>query len=212
MQLFLSNPFRKRGFCAVLLSASILGASCSHHHDDKAVPDQPATVVTVQDLPADPVTYDPNTGQPSGGMNQYTFFRFSDSTIVPHTDSATSHWDIGFRSTDIIINGGTSGPGNTSGQVVDGIFEDIAEAPASGYLQDNTSGHVFGQWYNYNSQTHIVTPVAGRIFLIHTSDGKYVKAEILSYYKGAPASPTLNDEARYYTFRYSIQQDGSTRF
>jgi len=204
-----------RFFTGCLLTALFCGlliqTGCSHKEDHAADPDMPATAVTVKNLPADPVTYDPSTGAPMGGTNRYTLFRFSDSTIVQNSDSATSHWDIGFRGTDIIINGGTSGPGQTSGQVGDGIFDEIAVAPASGYSTDDAAGHVFQNWFNYDMSTHIVTPIPGHIFFIHTTDGNYVKMELLSNYENAPASPALTDAARYYTFRYAVQTDGSTK-
>jgi hypothetical protein len=103
-----------RFFTGCLLTALFCGlliqTGCSHKEDHAADPDVPATAVTVKNLPADPVTYDPSTGAPMGGTNRYTLFRFSDSTIVQNSDSATSHWDIGFRGTDIIINGAPAVP------------------------------------------------------------------------------------------------------
>jgi hypothetical protein len=203
----------RNGILFIMLSSAVIfSASCSKDND-KPKPDtdsKPVSVVMVKDLPADPTSRDPNTGETIGGTNQYTFFRFSDSAVVSHTDSASTKWDIGFRGTDIIINGGTSGPGSTAGQVVNNTFEDITQAPEANYIADNTSGHVFADWYVYNMQTHIVTSKPGYIFIIRTNDGKFVKMEIISYYKGAPAQPDLTDASRYYTFRYVYQPDGST--
>ena len=208
---------KKTRITAICLTASLccglfIWTGCSHKDDDGADPVKAAVSVTVKNLPADPVTYDPNTGAALGGTNRYTFFRFSDSSIVANSDSASDRWDIGFRGTDIVINGGTSGPGQTLGEVADGIFDEITEAPSSGYATDAATGHIFQNWFNYDMQTHIVTPLAGQIFFIHTTGGKYVKMELLSYYQNAPASPTLTDAARYYTFRYAIQADGGTKF
>jgi hypothetical protein len=196
----------------IAVSLVTLFSACSKDDDDTPTPPPAAQTVLVQDLPADPATRDPNTGAVVGGNNEYTFFRFSDSTIVSHEDSASSKWDIGFRGTDIILNSGTSGPGTAQGQVVNSTLAEITAAPADGYASDDANGHVFGEWYNYNPTTHIVTSVPGYILVIHTADGKYVKVELLSYYKGAPAQPDLSSESRYYTFRYVIQPDGSTNF
>ncbi len=195
----------------VAVAMVIFAASCSKNSKDKPEPKEPLKVVLIKDLPADPVTRDVHDGHIIGNpTHQYTFFRFSDSSIVPHEDSATAKWDIGFHSTDIILNSGVSGPGKVEGQVVLSTLPDITKAPAKGYKQDTENGNVFSDWFNYNPQTHIITSKPGHIFIIHTNDGKYVKMEILSYYKGMPADPEFQTaHQRYYTFRYVIQQDGS---
>lgn len=197
---------------AVLSSAVIFAASCSKNDKDKPEPKAPIQSVVIKDLPADPTTRDPNTGAVIGGTNQYTFFRFSDSTIVPHSDSASTKWDIGVRGTSIIMNSSLNGPGNVEGQVASNTLDGVAEAPDGNYSTDQASGNVFAEWYNYNMQEHVVTAKPGYIFIIHTNDGKYVKMEIISYYKGAPAQPTSSDESGYYTFRYVYQPDGSRDF
>src|SRR5699024_9818724 len=112
----------------------------------------------VEDLKANPQVRDPETGDViDAGDDSYTFFRFSDGAIIPNSDSATGKWDIGFRNTGIILNSGISGPGKVEGQVVKDIFEKLAAAPADGYKQDGAGGTVFSDWYNYNSNTHVIT-------------------------------------------------------
>lgn len=56
-------------------------------------------------------------------------------------------------------------------------------------------------WYNYNPQTHAVTPIPGRTLVVRTADGRYAKVRILSYYKDAPED-VEGAESRYYTFEY----------
>lgn len=203
----------KNGILFVLLSSAVLfTASCSKDDNDNPQPKQELQTVLVKDLPADPTTRDPNTGEVVGGTNKFTFFRFSDSTIVPNSDSASNKWDIGFRGTTIILNSNISGPGNATGQVVKSTLDALTTAPEGNYLSDSTSGNVFADWYDYNMQEHVITPKPGYILVIHTNDGKYVKMEILSYYKGAPATPTSDDVQRHYTFRYVYQEDGSRNF
>lgn len=203
---------RNQFLFATLISAVFFSVSCSKDEKDQPKPNEPVQTITVKDLPADPTTRDPNTGEVIGGTNKYTFFRFSDSAIVANSDSATEKWDIGFRSTSIIINSNVSGPGNVTGQVVNNTLEGVTTAPDDNYRADSTSGNVFADWYNYNMQIHVVSPKPGHIFIIHTHDDKYVKMEILSYYKGAPANPTTSDASGYYTFRYVYQPDGSKNF
>ena len=45
------------------------------------------------------------------GAGRFTYYRLSDSSIVPFSDSNSAKWDIAFRSTTIHINAGSSGPG-----------------------------------------------------------------------------------------------------
>ena len=68
-------------------------------------------------------------------------------------------------------------------------------------------------WYNYNPTTHVISPIAGKVIIVKTNDGKYAKVEILSYYKDAPENPTQESEYRYYTFNYVYQpNEGVTTF
>lgn len=177
------------------------------------------TAVTVTNLAADPPSggYNPSNGQPIGVTKKFTLFSFKTGAQVANADSASAKWDIGFNSTNIIINSGTSGPGTASAQVVTGIFSDLVTAPDGGYLQDNKATSLYAiprgsnnGWYVYNQVSNTVTPIAGKVIVIKTTDGKYAKMEILSYYKDSPATPTSNSIDRYYTFRFMYQANGTT--
>jgi len=203
-------------FYSLLLVAGSL-AGCS-----KSDPAPALVASTRRDLPADPPSggYNPTNGQPIGVTKKYTLFNFENNKIIANVDSVTASWDIGFNGTNIIINSGTSGPGTASAQVVTGVFADLNLAPDNGYLVDNKNavpasyaiprGSGKG-WYNYDQSTNLVTPIAGKVLVIQTCGGKYVKMEIISYYQGAPVSPTATTADRYYTFRYIYQADGSKK-
>jgi hypothetical protein len=193
------------GVSAVMLS------SCKK--DDDASPNQPLQATTFKNLPADPITVSP-TGQPGAGTNKYTFFSFKTGAIIPNADSATNQWDLGFRGTTLIVNGGNSGPGQGGAIVQTGLFNDIVTAPETGYAVDSPTAKAIptgsgNGWYNYDGNTNLISPIAGKVLLIRTGDGKYAKAEIISYYKDAPTNPAATDPSRYYTFRYLYQPDGS---
>lgn len=165
-------------------------------------------VKTVEDLMAD---------------GQYAYYDLEEGTVVSSTDSASTKWDLAFRNLTILINGGTSGPGQGAAQVVEGIFEELEEAPADGYHTDSEAGSAIQGWYTYTSDTatpfHAVLTEPGKVIMLKTADGKYAKVEILSYYKGNPDTSTAEfadtntrPDGRYYTFRYVIQPDGSRNF
>ena len=184
----------------------------------------PLAATTVADLPADPtIGRDPTTGAPIS-TNRFTFFSLRDNAVVlrydeaDRADSATAAWDVAFRGTTILVNGGTSGPGQGGVQVLTATFDEVTEAPADGYRQDAAGapaipGGSGNGWYNYDAPTNTITPIPGRVLVVRTADGRYAKLRILSYYRGNPATvDPLADEARYFTFEYVFQPDGSRRF
>jgi hypothetical protein len=188
---------------------------------------------TIKDLNADyaPLVFSSDPSIPPtrpAQTRKYTLFNLETGKIIANTDSATTQWDIGFRSTSIIFNGGTSGPGSVGAIVQKGIFEEIKSAPTTGYVLDNKNTNTFAVssspvtsasaatnqwWFNSGSNTStIVTPIAGQIIIIKTTSGRYAKMEILSFYKGAPTTVNnLTDLDRHYTFRYVYQTaDGNS--
>jgi len=179
---------------------------------------------TVSNLPADTIIGLSAIGQPYGS-GKFTLYSLETNKTVANTDSATTKWDLGFRGTTIITNGGTSGPGIGGAFVYTGLFTDISTIPVdSAFRADNAptayavkTGSDNG-WYSYNGATQLITPIPGRILVVRTATGKYAKLEILNYYKGGvtpDASASDNDKLtkqRYFTFRYLFQPNGSKSF
>jgi hypothetical protein len=196
-----------------LLTLAIFMTSCNNDDND-ATPI--AETKTVSNL------YAPQTGgqgQPVGG--EFTRFSFSENKIVTN-----DNWDIAFRGTTIIVNGGTkigitdeperTGTGAVS--IVSGTFSSVTSFPAATtFVQDGTAVYAIptgsgNGWYNYNSSTNSISPLTGKVFIVKTHDGKYAKFEILSYYKDAPATPDTNSVARYFTFNFAYQSNSTTTF
>ena len=149
----------------------------------------------------------------------FTLYSFKNDTAIALIDSNTTKWDVGFNATTIILNGGTSGPGGTTAQMQTGLYDDMAAAPETGYTSDdNTKAyHAIptgsgNGWYNYDGNTHVISSIPGRVIVVKTTDSRYVKMEILSYYKNMPANPVNTDSARFYSFRYLYQVSGSRTF
>ncbi|HPM31480.1 MAG TPA: HmuY family protein [Chryseolinea sp.] len=192
---------------ALFLFSSVLFSACD---DDDETPIVQLEATTVTDLN-------------SVSAKNYTLFSFATGATVANSDSASAKWDIGFRGTTIILNSGISGPGNAAGQTVTGIFEEIVEAPADGYAVDGTTKAIVGSggWYTYTGEAptgpkHAILPNAGKILILKTADGKFVKVEMISYYLGNPNTTTATfadlatrPASRYYTFRFIYQPDGT---
>jgi hypothetical protein len=197
---------------ALLLALGSLAlASCKK--EDETTPVAPAAQAqTVSSLSAAGTTS--STGQPIAAKH-YTFFSLADNKQIVYTDSNTTKWDVAFRGTTILVNGGASGPGQGGAQVYTGLFADLVTAPTTGYNVDAAATKAIptgsgNGWYTYSSTTNVVTPIAGRVLAIRTALGKYAKMEIQSYYQNAPATPTSANPSGYYTFRYVYQPSGST--
>jgi hypothetical protein len=178
---------------------------------------------TVRDLPADTIVALVN-GQPVG-VGKFTFYSFESNAIVPSSDSASTKWDLGFRGSTIIINGGNSGPGQGGAFVFTGTFDELKKVPADSTFRIDNAPAAYAiplgsnrGWYVYSPQTTLLTPIPGRVLVIKTAKGKYAIVEILNYYKGGvtPAVSASDDiklkTQRFYTFRYAYQSDGSMNF
>jgi hypothetical protein len=148
-------------------------------------------------------------GQPISGP--FTKFSFETGEVTEGND-----WDIAFRGTTILVNGGTevglgdepTRTGKGSVASVDGVFSSVISADGLSFTQDSASGTAIATgsgngWYLYNPQIMVISPIPGKVFVFETNDGHYAKVEFLSYYKDSPANPNaFQDESRYYTFNY----------
>lgn len=201
-----------------ILVLTLFIASCSND-DDKKEETIPAVVTQkFSNL------YAPQTGgqgQPVGG--EFTKFSFSENKVVTN-----DNWDIAFRGTAIIVNGGAKYNAADAGEpartgtgavsIVSGTFANLTAFPVlTSFKADATSVYAIptgsgNGWYSYNSTTHIISAIAGKVFVVKTHDGKYAKFEILSYYKDAPATPDATSLSPYYTFNFAYQANSTTTF
>ncbi len=198
------------------LMAMLLTFSCSRSSDNEGVKSE-STVLTT-------VTHKNIHAPQSGGQGQpvsgeFTKFSFSANAVVTN-----DQWDVAFRGTSIVINGGTAiglaneptRTGNASVSMVSSTLDALKAIPAaSTFKQDaaNTYAIPTGSgngWYNYNPTNHMISPVPGKIFVVKTHDGKYVKFAIISFYKDAPASPDpLTTASNYYSLRFVMTSQSS---
>lgn len=202
---------------ALFLSAIMI--SCTKEEIKPELEDGKSTVI--KDLPGD-------IGNTVGSGTPFTPFYFSLKTGVKVDESkkVSNEWDIAFAkeyNSYISINNGTNtesfGLGGTSTGAmiaVNQAYDQVKEAPSDVEFTNNgitSAGWDSGAgkgWYFYELKTHIAVPVINRTYVLRTADGKYAKLQLISMYKGAPATVSdLNWPAPYFTFRYYVQQDGS---
>ncbi|MES2454660.1 MAG: HmuY family protein [Bacteroidota bacterium] len=205
-------------FLALFL-VSVTMSACTREEVKPELQDDKSVVI--KDLPGD-------VGNTVGSGNEFTPFYFSLKTSAK-VDSAkknSNEWDIAFTkeyNSLIVANNGTAigtpgygGTGKGSILIAEKPYNQVTQAPADSEFTANglsgfgwDSGNGVG-WFFYDLKTHIAVPVKNRTFIIRTADGYYAKLEMVSMYKGAPATVSdLNWPAPYFTFRYYLQTDGS---
>lgn len=187
--------------------------SCSS--DDDSTPLLEVESETVNDIQAtQSADYSTNPPTITGDYIKFSFETGATTT--------SDNWDIAFRGTTILVNGGSATAddqpdrnGNAEIYITTGTLAGITEVDTNLLTQDEstaglaiTTGSGNG-WYNYDPSTHIISPIAGKVIIVKTNNGKYAKLEILSYYLGADTS----NDSQYYTFNYVYQpNEGVIRF
>lgn len=195
------------------------------------------SVQTATEVPADPAQRNPD-GSPGTSTGRYTLYSLRENRVVLNydnanrADSASTRWDIGFRGTDVIINGGTSGPGAGGAVVLSAAFADVTSVPTGttfrvdgtdscgsslsraiceGSAPANTLG--FYTYTPFPTRGGYITPTAGRTVLVRTADGAgYAKVQVRSYYQGVLEASEIvpGSVGRYYTFDYVLNPEGTT--
>lgn len=208
----------KFNFIFFLTTSLLIFSSCSDDDNNGSTPPSPPSLPIQQysNLHADQdVDYTTNPPTYSGEFIKFDFE--TGSTTTSETD-----WDIAFRGTTILVNGGdTTGisqeplrTGSAAAYIYDGLFQDLTEVDESLLRNDDMydglaipTGSGNG-WYNYSSM--VITPIAGKVLVFRTADNRFAKMEIISYYKDAPTDITneiATTDNRYYTFNYTYQPE-----
>lgn len=195
-----------------LLTLFIGFASCDSDDDPPTLDIESETVTNLEAIQSSDYTVNP-----PAITGDYIKFSFASGTTT-----TGNNWDIAFRGTSILVNGGSAtaddqpSRGTVAGvYITTGSLASVAEVNTSLLKQDSeqnglaiTTGSGNG-WYNYNPDTHLIAPIAGKIIVVKTSNGRYAKMEILSYYKDKDTS----GDSQYYTFDFVYQpNEGVTTF
>ena len=183
----------------------LIFSSCSKDDDTITLLDVVSSQVTNLHAPQQGGS---ENGPPTPISGEFTKFDFSSGSVtISETD-----WDIGFRGTSIIVNGGVSlgtvdepsRTGNAAAYVASGTLASVVQVDTNLFVQDSSNGYAIASgsgngWYTYSGPpTYLITPTPGKVLVFKTADGKYAKVEILSYYKDSPPTPDYRfSEGRY---------------
>ncbi len=120
----------------------------------------------------------------------------SSSMVTPATPEDSTEWDLAFRRYKVALNGGVSGTGGMEAVPLPGVdYNTELEEPTEGWITDEPDAdgdgdmeYALDSWFDYDSDTHEVTP-ADTIFVLRTVEGGLMKFEFLAYYDeaGTPA-------------------------
>jgi hypothetical protein len=152
----------------------------------------------------------------------YFSFEKGDTVSISKTDSATStNWDLAFRRTTILTNGGKSGIGSASvansyliGQTGFDALKNIPDTTTffadqnvqvafQGGYQTAIGNPVLNNWFTMIfGATTLIVP-SDYIYIIKTAKGKYAKVWIKNYYNAS-------NTPAFISIQYKYQADGST--
>ena len=151
----------------------------------------------------------------------WAYIDLTKGETVDIADPATSMaWDLGFKRTAVIVNGGVSGPGETGALALKDIsFEDVLKAPEGDYVSDTDQIAAFARgdgWYTYTGPpNHWVLPNPKVYVLQIDADPKaqpassyYAKVHFIGYYK----NNETKEGSGNITIEYVLQDDGTRTF
>lgn len=114
--------------------------------------------------------------------------------LLVDDDTPAGAWDLAFQRYHVMSNGGVSGSGGVRIAPLEGVdFDDVTEAPAEGYLEDESDSDLDGyddfvisgqelSWWRYNLETHVIE-MTGVVWVVESAEGNYYKLELTDYYE-----------------------------
>jgi len=150
-------------------------------------------------------------------IDKWVYFDFSRGSVASDVSSMKdpNNWDLAFRMAKIVSNGGAT---NKTGKVAVAKlattdFDSVKEVPENvKFLKEikppnsiDTRNDSFENWSSYKPSYHEIKPY-DNFYLIKTSEGKFAKMQILSYY----CKKGVKKIKGCYTIKY-VYQGGGTK-
>ena len=174
-----------------------------------------------------PLSGDPNLADQlvvdASADDAWVYINSFDRTVVDVEDPMNSDaWDLAIRRTQIQTNGGSSGTGHGGAKVAqEAQWDALLSTQTIGFSTDREmepgrpnatsySGHPeLSEWYDYNPQTHAVTPKEA-IYVLRTGEGDYTKMQVLDYADGVWTLrlDSLTRDLQTYTQTMNPLEDG----
>lgn len=142
---------------------------------------------------------------------EYAYFDFSSGEPVKIHDPSSLEWDLAFRRSKVISNGGASSKLGKGGLIDLGPigFDTVTEVPRENYVVDvstrtDTENPALMKPYNYNYFTHKLK-AKKNVYAARTADNKFAKFQFLNFYCD-------NKEVGCVTIRFVYQDNGTNSF
>ena len=176
-------------------------------------------VVPISDTPAQPVIGSTPTNLletkltviNASSENNWVYFDFSRGKVVKIHDKTSLEWDLAFRRSKVISNGGATNKIVKAGLINLGKlnFDQVADVPLDDYTSDTatkteTENSILLKWYSYNYITHKLS-AKSNTYAVKTADHKYVKVKFLDFY-------CANKETGCIKMQDVYQDNGSNQF
>jgi len=170
-----------------------------------SIPDQPAENVVASDLLETKLTV-----VNASSEDNWVYFDFSRGEVVDIHDKSSIEWDLAFRRSKVISNGGATNKFGKAGLINLGSldFDQVAEVPLENYVQDKatrteTENPILLKWYKYNYLTHKLS-AKPNTYAVRTANSKFVKVKFLDFY-------CSNKETGCIKMQYVYQDNGSNK-
>ena len=176
-------------------------------------------IVPISDIPAQPLIGSTPTNLletkltviNASSENNWVYFDFSRGKVVNIHDKTSLEWDLAFRRSKVISNGGATNKIGKAGLINLGKlnFDQVADVPLDDYTSDTatkteTENSILLKWYSYNYITHKLS-AKSNTYAVKTADHKYVKVKFLDFY-------CANKETGCIKMQYVYQDNGSNQF
>ncbi|MEC8957395.1 MAG: HmuY family protein [Nitrospinota bacterium] len=142
---------------------------------------------------------------------EYVYFNLQSGRVVKIHDPSSLEWDLAFRRSKVITNGGASSKLGKAGLIDLGTieFEKVTEVPKDNYVLDvstrtDTENPAILKPYNYNYLTHKLK-AKKNVYAARTANNKFAKFQFLDFYCD-------NKEVGCIKIRFVYQGNGSNSF
>ena len=143
--------------------------------------------------------------------DSWVYFDFSRGEVVNIHDKTSLEWDLAFRRSKVISNGGATNKFGKAGLIDLGSlnFDQVVDVPLDNYIPDmatrtETENPILLKWYRYNYLTHKLS-AKPNTYAVRTANSKYVKVKFLDFY-------CANKETGCIKMQYVYQNSGSNQF
>ena len=141
----------------------------------------------------------------------YVYFNLQSGKVVKIHDPSSLEWDLAFRRSKVITNGGASSKLGKAGLIDLGTieFDKVTEVPKDNYVLDvstrtDTENPAILKPYNYNYLTHKLK-AKKNVYAARTANNKFAKFQFLDFYCD-------NKEVGCVKIRFVYQGNGSNSF